>query len=105
MTRLIILLRTREAPYGEQYNKFLMLVEDLPGLRRKAVSQVYAGPGGPAPFEAVIELTFDDREALREALSSEVGVEAGNLLLRFGGPDSVTLFADTAEEDFSGMID
>jgi uncharacterized protein (TIGR02118 family) len=101
MVKLIVLLRnrSRQLGYGDGYNTFLMLVDDLPGLRRKAVSNVYAGPGGAAPFEAVVELYFDDRAALRTALTSPVGVEAGQKLLDFAGPDAVTLFAHVLEEE------
>ena len=102
MVKLVVLFRNRyrQMGYADDYNKFLILLDDLPGVRRKAVSNVYAGPGGPAPFEAIVELYFDDREALRTALTSEVGVEAGNKLLDFAGPDAVTLFADVLEEEF-----
>lgn len=101
MVKLVVLFRTRNRKmgYGDEYNQFLMLTDDMPGLRRKAVNVVYAGPGGFRPYENIIELYFDDREALRAALTSDVGVEAGNLLVKFAGPDAVSLFVDVMEED------
>ncbi len=104
MVKLIVLFRQgiRPVEYDERYNDFLMSLEALPGIRRKAVNQVYAGPGGMAPYRMVIEAYFDDREALQTALTSEPGVRAGNLLLSFAGPDAVTLFAEVMEEAIGG---
>jgi len=101
MVKVIVMLRAGiESPQlDERYNDFLMKFEALPGLRRKAVSNVWGAPGGVMPFGVIIEGYFDSREALREALTSEAGVEAGNLLLEFGGADAATLFADVQEED------
>jgi hypothetical protein len=102
MVKVIILLRFNSRTSGdeENYNDLLMMFEALPGLRKKAVNNVYSGPGGLVPFRVVIELTFSDREALEAALTSEPGVAAGNALLKLAGPDAVTLFADVMEEDF-----
>ena len=102
MVKLIILLRFNSGTSGNEtgYNEFLMILEDLPGLLKKAVNNVYSGPGGLVPFRTVVELTFSDRGALEAALTSDPGVEAGNALLKLAGPDAVTLFADVMEEDF-----
>jgi hypothetical protein len=102
MVKVIILLRFNSGTSGNEtdYNEFLMMLEALPGLRKKAVNNVYSGPGGLVPFRTAIELTFADRAALEAALTSGPGVEAGNALLRLAGPDAVTLFADVMEEDF-----
>ncbi|HEC24109.1 MAG TPA: EthD family reductase [Chloroflexi bacterium] len=104
MVKLIVLLRTGARPpqYEEGYNHFLMLLEKLPGIRKKAVNSVYSGPGGLMPYRTVIEVYFDDRAALEAALTSEAGVEAGNALFNFAGPDAITLFADVMEEAFDG---
>lgn len=102
MVKLIILFRAglRSTEHAEKYNTFLMSLEALPGVRRKSVSNVYSAPGGMIPFRDVIELYFESRAALEEALTSPPGVEAGNLLLDFAGPDAVTLFAEVMEEDY-----
>ncbi len=102
MVKLMVLFRAsaRLAEYDERYNDFLMKLEALPGIRRKAVDVVYSGPGGVTPYRAVIEVLFDDRAALEAALTSQEGVEAGQLLLDFAGPDAVILFADAMEESF-----
>jgi uncharacterized protein (TIGR02118 family) len=103
MVKLIILFRAglRSTEHAEQYNNFLMSLEALPGVRRKSVSNVYSAPGGLVPFRDVIELYFDTRAALEQALTSQPGMKAGNLLLDFAGPDAVTLFAEVMEEDLT----
>jgi uncharacterized protein (TIGR02118 family) len=106
MVKLIVLLRQTdiEKPdYDQGYNDFLMKIEHLPGMLRKAVSQVYAGPGGFAPYHGVVEVYFEDPAALQAALSSPEGVDAGNALIAFAGPDSITLFADVLEENYPAI--
>lgn len=102
MVKLVILFRagTTAAADVEKYNEFLMGVDHLPGLRKKAVNVVYSGPGGFRPFERMVELYFDDRSALETALTSPVGVETGNQLHHFAGPDALSLFVDVLEEEY-----
>ncbi len=104
MVKLVILLRSgaRALAYTENYNEFLMKLEELPGLRRKAVSAVYGAAGGPVPYSHIIEAAFDSPEALEAALTSPPGIEAGQLLLKFAGRDAISLFTDTFEEDYPG---
>lgn len=103
MVKVIVLLRGGggRAVYDEQYNQFLVLLDTLPGLRRKSVSTVFGGPGGATPYQACVEAFFDDNEALRAALTSPPGIEAGRLLLAFAGDEAITLFAEVQEEDFA----
>ncbi len=102
MVKLVILFRTGKQPvaFYNQYNAFLMKLEELPGLRRKAVSNVFGALGGLMPYSHIVEVTFDSREALRAALTSPAGVEAGQLLLRFAGADAIALYVDTMEAVF-----
>jgi hypothetical protein len=103
MVKLIILFRTGALREDHaRYNDFLMKLEALPGLRRKSVSTVFGAMGGKLPYSTVVEAAFDSREALQTALTSEVGIEAGRLLLSFGGPDVTALYVDTLEEAFGG---
>jgi uncharacterized protein (TIGR02118 family) len=103
MVKLIVLFRsgTHSLSYEEQYNEFLIALDQLPGIRRKSVSNVYAAPGGLPHYRDVVEIYFDDRSALEMALISSAGVEAGNRLIRFAGPDAITLFAEVMEEAYS----
>jgi len=103
MVKLIVLFRDADEyrrDYDEHYNEFLMKIDRLPRMRRKTVSETYAGPGGFVPFRAMVEAYFDSRGDLQAALTSEAGIEAGRVLLQFAGPDSITLFADTQEETY-----
>ena len=104
MVKLIVLFRAgqRSPHYEERYNEFLMSLETLPGVRRKAVSNVYSAPGGMVHYRDVVELIFDDRNALEAALISPAGVASGNMLLDFAGPDAITMFAEVMEEDIAG---
>ncbi len=105
MVKVIILFRTgARTPMDERYNDFLMALEALPGLRRKAVNHVFGSSDGLAPYRTVVEASFDDRAAMEEALTSPAGIQSGQLLRDFAGPDAVTLFADVMEEDFDGGL-
>jgi hypothetical protein len=101
MVKLIVLLRqtnVRAPDYEAGYNDFLIKVDRLPGMLRKAVCGVYAGPGGPAPYHTVVEAFFPDPPTMQAALLSPPGVEAGQALNAFAGADSITLFAEVMEE-------
>ena len=102
MVKLVILLRAgkRSETWYEQYNDFLMKLEELPGLRKKAVSSVFGAMGGAMPYSTIIEAYFDDQAALQTALTSQPGGEAGRLLLEFAGPQPTALYVDTLEEPF-----
>ncbi len=105
MVKVIVLLRepntsVNPAEYSQHYNEFLMALDHLPLLRRKAVCDVYAGPGGFTAYNAVVELFFNTREDLQAALTSPEGVEAGQVLLKFAGSEAVTLFANVLEEAY-----
>lgn len=100
MVKLILLLRPGIAEKGEAYNDFLMKLEALPGLRRKAVSNVYGSMRLPAPFGTVVEAYFDSREAMEAALVSQTGVETGHALLDLTGEAVIALYADTLEESY-----
>ena len=103
MVKLVVLFRQPDAApldYDQHYNDFLMKIDHLPGMRRKAVSNVYAGPGGFVPYRSVVEAYFDTPGALQAALISPPGVEAGSALNAFAGADAVILFAEVLEENY-----
>jgi len=102
MVKLQILFRTgqRSESYYDSYNRFLIKLDQLPGLRRKTVSSVYGAMGGRIPFDTIVEAYFDDQATLEAALTSEPGSEAGRLLIEFAGPDALALYADVLEESY-----
>lgn len=100
MVKLVILLPhgVEYTPaYVENYNDFLMNLERLPGAQRKAVNEVFGGPGGKK-YSSMIEVDFADRQAIEAALTSPVGIESGNQLREFVGQDVMILFVDVMEE-------
>ena len=104
LVKLIVLFRDADDvrhDYDEQYNNFLIQLDGLPGMRRKSVNNVYAGPGGFAPFRAVVEVVFDTHADLQAALTSDAGRKAGQTLIQFAGSDSITLFTEVLEESYS----
>jgi uncharacterized protein (TIGR02118 family) len=102
MVKLIILFRAGQhsTEYEAKYNDFLMSLEQLPKVRRKAVSNIYSSPTGLIPYRDIVELYFESRADMEAALTSSAGVEAGNMLVRFAGADAITLFAEVMEEDY-----
>lgn len=102
--KLVILFRVNKGSFSQRYedgyNHFLILLDQLPGLRRKAVSTMFGGLAGRMPYGQIIEACFDSREALEAALLSEPGVEAGKTLVSFAGTDAIALYGDTLEEAF-----
>lgn len=85
---------------GDEYNKFLMDLERLPGVRRKSVSTVFGALKGRVPYTTIVEVVFDNREAMEAALMSEAGQEAGQNLINFGGSGAYTLYMDVMEENY-----
>lgn len=99
MVKLILLYRPSErSDFQDRYHKNLALLEKMPGIRRRAASIVHGTPEGVAPFERILELYFDDREAMEAALRSEAGIAAGRDLMEFAREDAIVLFADVYEE-------
>ncbi|NDJ53380.1 MAG: hypothetical protein GYB68_09890 [Chloroflexi bacterium] len=101
MVKLVILLSpldTEQVNPNVSYNDMLMQLEAIPTVRRKAVSTTWGGPAG-IPFDAIIELYFDHRLALEEALTTPEGTRAGQTVLAFA-PNAVIFFADVMEESF-----
>lgn len=100
MVKVVILLRAGLSTTSESYNDFLIKLDALPGLRRKAVSDVFGAMSGRMPYHTIIEAYFDSREAMEQALISPEGVAAGRALQRFAGPDATTMYAHTLEEAY-----
>lgn len=69
----------------------LPLVRRWPGLRRVELARVSGMPGGgEPPYYLIVEMHFDDQDALRAALRSPEGRAAGEDLQQFA-PGLVTL--------------
>ena len=100
MVKLIILFKqpADEAAFETRYNQNLALMEKLPAIRRRQACVVFGNPAGQSPYHRVLELYFDDSEALDQALRSEEGRAAGSDLMQFAGHDTELIFAEVFEE-------
>ncbi len=102
MHKLIVLFRAPKDPpeFERRWSEaFLPPAEQMPGLRRIVVSRIHGGPGGPVDLHLLHEFFFDDEPALRAAMASPAGQQAGQALMAFAA-DQVTLcFAEHLEEE------
>ena len=101
MIKLTILYRKPEdlAAFEEYYIANLALMERIPGVLRREVSVVYGAPGGEAAYHRMLELYFEDKEALTTGLSSEAGQAAGHHLMQHTAQLAELFFSEVFEED------
>jgi uncharacterized protein (TIGR02118 family) len=78
--------------------RFVPLVEDMPGLRRITVGRVRGSPSGVASIHLLHELHFDDQPSLEAAMASPIGQVAGRLLMEIAGDHVQLLFAEHLED-------
>ena len=83
---LILFFEPQNKPaFDKGWQKFLGMAENMPGLRKEAVSDidelVYGSPN--SNYKKIHELYFDSREDLDAALASEAGQSAGRWLHSF----------------------
>jgi uncharacterized protein (TIGR02118 family) len=100
MVKLTILYRTPadESSFEDRYANNLALMEKMPGLRRRQANIVLGSPQGKSPYSRILELYFDNFEALDEALVSAEGRAAGADLMAFTGKDAELIFSEVYEE-------
>jgi uncharacterized protein (TIGR02118 family) len=79
--------------------EFVPVAERMPGLRRVSVARAYGGPSGPSEVYRVHEFYFDDEEALRRAMASPEGQQAGRALMGFAARQVSLTFAEHLEEE------
>jgi len=84
---VIVFLQSFTAPeaFATGWQKFLGLVEQMPGLRKEVITEtdeVIFGPPNER-YRKMHELYFDSREDLDAALRSEAGQNAGRWLQAF----------------------
>ena len=78
--------------------EFVPLAEQLPGLRRVAVSRVRRQLSEGRGVRLIHELFFDDRQALEAGMSSPVGQRAGQTLIDIAAEAVEVLTAEHAED-------
>jgi uncharacterized protein (TIGR02118 family) len=105
MYKLMILFKSSDDSLQVETDwstEFVTRAESMPGLRRVSVSRIVGGPGGPADLQLMHELYFDDLQALKQALASPQGQEAGQALISLAGEHVSIYFAQHLEEDRVG---
>ena len=99
MVKIMILFRQVPGEqFEERYNQSLALLEKMPNIQRRAAGLVLGSPEGAAPFERVLEIYFENKEAMEEALLSPEGQAAGRYLMEFVRYDSVILYTSVYED-------
>ncbi len=100
MVKLVILFKqpADEAVFETRYNQNLALLEKLPAIRRRQACLVLGSPAGKSTYHRILELYFDNFEALDQALRSEQGRAAGSDLMQFAGHDTELIFAEVFED-------
>lgn len=100
MFKLMILIEpeVNEAVLYDGWPQFLALAENLPGLERIVTAPVHNRLTGKYAPLMVHELYFHSQEALREAMTSPEGVQAGETLQRITGGAVSLLVAGHMED-------
>lgn len=86
------------------YVQSLALLEKMDGIQRQQANIVLGNPMNPeghSPYYRILELYFEDQNALDAAMRSPAGVAAGQSLIQFAGNLVEVLFVDVFEDDFS----
>ena len=78
--------------------RFVPLVEKMPGILRVSVARIYGGPGEPTDLHLVHEFYFAGRNELRQAMASPEGQAAGQALMAFAADYASLSFAEHYEE-------
>ena len=84
--------------FENAYNDFLALVEGMPNIQRRQVVHITGSPIGQSAYYRAMELYFASVDAMRAALMSPSGQEAGNELSRFEQDKIEVFFAEVFEE-------
>ncbi len=101
MYKMTLLFRKPEDPerFEEQWTRmFLPFAERMPGVERVTVSHVIGEPDGTSDYYRMHEFFFADQKALDHALTSEKGLQAGNVLMTFASEITTILFSEVFEE-------
>jgi uncharacterized protein (TIGR02118 family) len=99
MIKLVLLYKHPTDPnlFELRYARNLDKLKKMPGVRRSQVGAVLGGPSGDTLYYRILELFFDDFDALDKALTSPEGVTAGKDLMDFAANQVELLFVETSE--------
>lgn len=80
------------------FNVHMPLANKMPGLRKAEISKIVGSPQGEADYHLLAELYFDDLDAIKAALGSAEGREAGKDLMGFAGKLVSLMFAQVEDK-------
>lgn len=105
MYKLMILLPpTVEGPdLDAGWPEFLHYAERMPGLLREATARVTAQLFGEQSVSIIHELFFEDQEGLQNAMSSEEGLAAGQILQQITQGQMSLLIAEHREDEIENL--
>ena len=101
MSKFMILFGKPQQPsdFEEVYNDFFSLVEKMPHISRRQVTDILGSPVGETQLFRVLEIYFDDRGKMETALTSRPGQQAGKELGRLPAGSFEMVFAEVYEEE------
>src|SRR3989441_4470425 len=101
MTAKIIVLfgkPTDPAAFDENYWKeHTLLAKQMPGLRKYTVNKVVAAPRGEPAYYQVVELEFENMDALKRAIDSQPGRDSGKHGFKMATGGITFLYAESKE--------
>ena len=105
MHKLVILIHVPEhdRTFDLGWPEFLHSAEEMPGLRKESTSRVRFMIFGGQEVSMIHELYFDTFSTLEQAMRSEAGKQAGEVLQRITGGRCSLLFADHHEDLISNF--
>lgn len=105
MHKLIILIEAAamNPRFEDEWPNFLRLAERMPGLLREATSHIDTVLFGRFPCAMVHELYFASLADLKEALGSEEGLLAGELLQHITDGRLALYLADHKQDDLENI--
>jgi len=105
MHKLVILVDEMDSlpTFDELWPKFLSLAEQMPGLQREATSHVDRVVFGSSRCSLIHELFFDSLDALRQAMNSTPGLQAGQVLQKLTQGRLTLLITDHKEDELANI--
>lgn len=100
MMKLVVLFKhpPNVKNFERRYASNLSLLKKMPGVKGTQTSAVIGGPSGDVAYYRILEILFEDFNALDAALTSPEGVAAGKDLINFAGQIVELLFVDASDE-------
>lgn len=105
MHKLVILIEPpqEESTFYQLWPQFLRFAESMPGLLREATSHIDQVLYGDSQYAILHELFFESPADLMNAMSSESGRAAGELLQRMTNGNMTLLTADHKEDSLENI--